>query len=99
LLNAYGIKGISYDGYYDGECVVVFDDTAIDIVSKFQQEEDKWKKTQSYKDNNEKQQPTERDLRKLKESKSKRRFMGTGKKGKGSPLTEKVINDAENEYK
>jgi len=26
----------------DGECAVIFDDTAIDILSKFKQEEGKW---------------------------------------------------------
>lgn len=39
LLNKYGIKGIKYDGYQDGECVVVFDDKAVEIIQKFYQEE------------------------------------------------------------
>lgn len=39
LLNKYGIKGIKYDGRQDGECVVVFDDKAVEIIQKFYQEE------------------------------------------------------------
>jgi len=41
-LNTYGCKGISYNGRLDGECVVVFDNKAIDILSKFKKEEGKW---------------------------------------------------------
>lgn len=37
-LNAQGIKGITYDGRRDGRCYVVFDEKAIDIVAKFNQE-------------------------------------------------------------
>ena len=42
-LNGFGIKGISYNGQLDGECAVIFDDKAIDIITKFRQEEGKWK--------------------------------------------------------
>ena len=42
LLNKYGIKGVSYNGRKDGECVVVFDNKAIDIINKFKKEEGKW---------------------------------------------------------
>jgi hypothetical protein len=38
LLNQYGIKGIRYKGRMDGECAVIFDDKAIDIITKFKQE-------------------------------------------------------------
>ena len=42
LLNKYGVKGVSYNGQIDGECVVVFDNKAIDIIDKFKKEEGKW---------------------------------------------------------
>jgi len=42
-LNKYGIKGKRYIGEEDGECAVIFDDKAIDIITKFRQEEGKWK--------------------------------------------------------
>ena len=38
LLNEYGIKGISYEGYRDGRCYVVFDDQAIAIIDRYNQE-------------------------------------------------------------
>ncbi|WP_298595319.1 zeta toxin family protein, partial [uncultured Mitsuokella sp.] len=34
-LNAYGIKGIAYEGRQDGRCYVMFDDQAIEILEKF----------------------------------------------------------------
>ena len=37
LLNEYGIKGITYNGYEDGRCYVIFDDKAIDVVEKYYQ--------------------------------------------------------------
>ena len=39
LLNKYGIKGITYDGYQDGRCYVVFDDKAVNILKTYYQEE------------------------------------------------------------
>lgn len=36
-LNEYGIKGIKYDGRQDGECYVVFDDKAVQILNTFYQ--------------------------------------------------------------
>lgn len=38
LLNKYGVKGITYEGGSDGRCYVVFDDKAINIINKFNQE-------------------------------------------------------------
>jgi len=38
-LNEYGIKGIKYDGLRDGECFVIFDDKAVDIINKYNQGE------------------------------------------------------------
>lgn len=38
LLNQYGIEGITYDGYQDGRCYVIFDDKAIDVVKTYYQE-------------------------------------------------------------
>lgn len=35
LLNQYGIKGITYVGWQDGRCFVVFDDQAVEIINKF----------------------------------------------------------------
>ena len=35
LLNKHGVKGITYVGGRDGRCYVVFDDTAIKIINKF----------------------------------------------------------------
>ena len=37
LLNKYGVKGIRYNGQTDGECAVVFDDKAIDILDTYYQ--------------------------------------------------------------
>lgn len=38
-LNEVGIKGITYDGQRDGRCFVIFDDKAISIIEKFNQEQ------------------------------------------------------------
>ena len=40
LLNKYGIKGIKYNGHQDGECYVVFDDKAVQILNTFYQSSD-----------------------------------------------------------
>ena len=37
-LNEVGIKGITYDGRRDGRCYVIFDDKAISIIEKFNQQ-------------------------------------------------------------
>lgn len=37
-LNKLGIKGIAYDGGRDGRCFVVFDDKAVEIIDRFNQE-------------------------------------------------------------
>ena len=37
-LNEVGIKGITYDGQRDGRCYVIFDDKAISIIDKFNQQ-------------------------------------------------------------
>lgn len=37
-LNSLGIKGITYDGENDGKCFVVFDDKAIRIINRYNQE-------------------------------------------------------------
>lgn len=37
LLNKLGIEGITYDGNIDGQCYVVFDDEAIDIIDTYNQ--------------------------------------------------------------
>lgn len=37
-LNKAGVKGITYDGRRDGRCFVVFDDNAISIVEKYNQQ-------------------------------------------------------------
>ena len=37
-LNKVGIKGITYDGRRDGRCFVIFDDKAIQIIEKFNQQ-------------------------------------------------------------
>lgn len=37
-LNSAGIKGITYDGRRDGRCYVIFDDKAIQIIEKFNQQ-------------------------------------------------------------
>ena len=37
-LNEAGIKGITYDGRRDGRCYVIFDDKAISIIEKFNQQ-------------------------------------------------------------
>ena len=36
-LNEAGIKGITYDGFRDGRCYVIFDDKAIEVINKFNQ--------------------------------------------------------------
>lgn len=36
-LNELGIKGITYEGYRDGRCYVVFDDKAISIIERYNQ--------------------------------------------------------------
>lgn len=36
-LNEHGIKGITYEGYRDGRCYVVFDDKAISIIERYNQ--------------------------------------------------------------
>lgn len=41
LLNKYGIKGITYEGYEDGRCYVIFDDKAIDVIKTYYQTEEK----------------------------------------------------------
>ncbi len=38
LLNEYGIKGITYEGRRDGRCYVVFDDKAVSIIDKYNQQ-------------------------------------------------------------
>lgn len=38
-LKKYGIKGITYDGYQDGRCYVIFDDKAVNILKTYYQEE------------------------------------------------------------
>ena len=37
LLNSFGIKGISYDGWRDGPCYVIFDDKAVSILNRYEQ--------------------------------------------------------------
>lgn len=37
-LNAAGVKGITYEGGTDGRCFVIFDDKAIDIIEKYNQQ-------------------------------------------------------------
>ena len=37
FLNSTGVKGITYDGYTDGRCYVVFDDQAIKVIEKYNQ--------------------------------------------------------------
>lgn len=41
FLNSYGIKGIKYNGHKDGECYVVFDDKAVQILNTFYQSNSK----------------------------------------------------------
>lgn len=36
-LNEAGIKGITYDGFRDDRCYVIFDDKAIEVINKFNQ--------------------------------------------------------------
>ena len=38
FINEHGIKGITYDGGNDGKCFVVFDDKAIRIINRYNQE-------------------------------------------------------------
>ena len=37
FLNSIGVSGITYDGYTDGRCYVVFDDKAIQVIEKYNQ--------------------------------------------------------------
>lgn len=37
FLNSTGVNGITYDGYTDGRCYVVFDDKAIKVIEKYNQ--------------------------------------------------------------
>ena len=37
MLKKYGIKGITYDGYQDGQCFVIFDDKDVKVIQKFYQ--------------------------------------------------------------
>ncbi|WP_276677263.1 hypothetical protein, partial [Selenomonas artemidis] len=37
ILNATGIKGITYDGQRDGRCYVIFDDAVIEIIERLEQ--------------------------------------------------------------
>ena len=37
-LNDYGVKGITYNGWQDGRCYVIFDDNAVDIQKTYYQE-------------------------------------------------------------
>lgn len=37
FLNSTDVKGITYDGYTDGRCYVVFDDKAIKVIEKYNQ--------------------------------------------------------------
>lgn len=39
-LNEYGIKGITYNGYEDGRCYVIFDDKAIKVLETYYQSQD-----------------------------------------------------------
>lgn len=39
ILNEYGVKGITYNGNIDGRCFVVFDDKAISIIDKYNQQQ------------------------------------------------------------
>ena len=39
LLNSLGIKGFTYEGNKDGRCFVVFDDKAISIIDKYNQQQ------------------------------------------------------------
>ncbi len=48
LLNAHGIKGITYDGAEDGRCYVIFDDKAIDIVETYYQRKNKARASVSF---------------------------------------------------
>ena len=43
-LNEAGVKGITYEGYQDGRCYVVFDDQAINIIAKFSADAENAKK-------------------------------------------------------
>lgn len=38
LLEKYGIKGITYDGYQDGRCFVIFNPKDVKVIQKFYQE-------------------------------------------------------------
>lgn len=40
-LNEYGIKGIKYNGHQDGECYVIFDDKAVQVLKKYYQKQRK----------------------------------------------------------
>lgn len=39
FLNSYGIKGLKYNGQQDGECYVIFDDKAVEILKTYYQPE------------------------------------------------------------
>ena len=41
IFNKHGIEGIRYKNYIDGECAVVFNDKAISIIEKFNQQQNK----------------------------------------------------------
>ena len=41
IFNKYGIEGIRYENHRDGECAVVFNDKAISIIEKFNQQQNK----------------------------------------------------------
>lgn len=36
-LNEHGIKGIAYDGHWDGRCYVIFDDAAVEVLKTYYQ--------------------------------------------------------------
>ncbi len=47
-LNELSIKAITYDGYRDGRCYVVFDDQAISIIERYNQSAAMRKENKSY---------------------------------------------------
>lgn len=48
LLNENGIKGIAYDGRLDGECFVIFDDKAVQVLEFLQKQEQQAKRQATY---------------------------------------------------
>ena len=88
-LNKYGIKGISYYGQLDGRCAVVFDDTAIDIITKFKKEEGKWK-SEKVDNSRNRQVDYEKAERKLEKHniKNSRRFMLASEKRDNATLAD-----------